>query len=143
MLDTDRTSAYEEEFVVAEIRYCDGLDEQPNDRRFALTKELMHVFDSPEEMANTRARFVQLMSEIQNTPLPEHASPMYQSEITTKWMAAVILCPKPIRQQFLVPYREGALKEAEVAAALRLPRSIIPDIMDDYYDLAFESVMAK
>ncbi|CDX52726.1 conserved hypothetical protein [Mesorhizobium plurifarium] len=142
-LGKDRTSPYEEEFVIAEIRYCDGLDEYPNERRFALTKELMHVFDTEEEKTNTRARFVQLMTEIQNTPLPQHASAMYQSETATKWMAAIILCPKPIRQKVLEPYRKGELKEAEVASRLQLPRAFIPDIMDDYYDRAFETLMAK
>ncbi|RWM76903.1 MAG: hypothetical protein EOR99_28080 [Mesorhizobium sp.] len=142
-LGEDRTSAYDEEFTVAEIRYCDGVDEHPNERRFALTKELMHVFDTEEEKTNTRARFVQLMSEIQNTPLPQHASAMYLSEIATKWMAAVILCPKHIRQPLLDPYREGTMKEAEIAAKLQIPRSFIPDIMDDYYNRAFDTLMAK
>lgn len=68
----DRTSGYEEEFIVAQIRYCEGLDEHPRARRFALTKELMHVFDSEETKTDTREKFFDLLKEIQDRPLPEH-----------------------------------------------------------------------
>jgi len=143
LLGTDRTSPYGEEFDLAEIRYCDGLDENPHALRFALTKELMHVFDTEEERTSTRQRFIELMREIQNVPLSEHASPRYRSEIATKWMAAIILCPHKIREPILMEYRAGKLSDAEVATLLKVPRSVVPDIMDDYYERAFESLMQK
>ena len=63
MIGTDRSSAYEEEFILAEIRYCEALDHDEAERRYALTKELMHVFDNEDEMTNTREKFIRLVKE--------------------------------------------------------------------------------
>jgi hypothetical protein len=143
MTGVDRTSGYDEEFITAEIRYCEGLDKDPRDRRFALTKELMHVFDNASEMTNTREKFLQLTGEIQNQPLPEHASAMYNSELGTKWMALIILCPRHIREIFLEDYKTKKILGFEVAEKLRLPEWVIQYVMSDYYDKAFESLMKK
>jgi hypothetical protein len=143
MTGVDRSSGYDEEFITAEIRYCEELDKEPKDRRFALTKELMHVFDNDSEMTNTREKFVRLVSEIQNQPLPEHASDMYNSEIVTKWMALVILCPKHIRAMYLDDYRSRRIAGFEIAEKLQLPEDVIQYLMDDYYETVFESLMKK
>lgn len=143
LIDKDHLGRHEDEMIFAGIRYCDSLDEAPGDRRFALTKELMHVFDSDEEMTDTRERFVQLMRDIQNTPMSQHASPMYLSEINTKWMAAIVLCPPSMRAQLVSSYADGSLKEAEIAARLQVPRIIIPDIMDEYYEVALSELLKK
>lgn len=142
-LGTDRTSAYDEEFTIAEIRYCAGLDALPRERRFALTKELMHVFDSEDEKTNSRERFVQLANEIQNQPLAEHASPMFTSELNTKWMAVIVLCPRHIRANYLEPYRQKQLEAFEVAETLNIPEWLVRYVMDPYYDRAFEALMQK
>lgn len=143
LLGSDRTSAYDEEFDIAEIRYCEELDKHPHDRRFALTKELMHVFDSDDEKTDTREKFVRLAREIQNQPLNEHASAMYHSELGTKWMALVILCPMHIRNKYLVGYKKKEIEGFEIAEKLRLPEWVIPYLMDDYYDEVFETLMKK
>lgn len=143
MLGTDRTSPYDEEFKIAEIRYCEELDKDPRTRRFALTKELMHVFDTESEMTNTREKFVQLAKEIQNQPLPEHASDMFKSELGTKWMALIILCPKVLRSKYLEGYRTRQIEGFEVAEKLALPEWIVPYIMDDYYEDAFDALMKR
>lgn len=143
MLGTDRTSAYDDEFTIAEIRYCEELDNNLRDRRFALTKELMHVFDTEDEMTNTREKFVKLAKEIQNQPLIEHASDMYLSELGTKWMALIVLCPRHIRDLYVKPYREKLIEGFEVAEQLNLPEWVIQYLMDDYYDTVFDSLMKK
>lgn len=143
LLGKDRTSPYEEEFDIAEIRYCEALDQHPEMLRFALTKELMHVFDSEEEKTDTREKFIKLAREIQNQPLPKDASAMFNAELGTKWMAVVILCPKPFRDMFLRDYLAGNLQGFEIAERLRLPEWLIPHVMDDYYEVAFDAVMRK
>lgn len=137
----NRTSAYEEEFVEAKICYCEGLDEHPRERRFALTKELMHVFDDEESMTNTREKFIQLMKEIQNKPMPEHRTKTFNTELDSRWMAAIILCPKHLRDQYVDKFRSGDLQPFEIAEMFRIPEWVVPFLMDDYYDTAFDKLV--
>lgn len=140
LADNDRDSPYTEEYAVAEIIGCDTLREHPRDRRYALTKELMHVFDTEEQRAGSAERFRALVTEIQNRPLPQHATPMMKSELDTRWMAALCLCPKPRRDAFL-PHYPDALATFEIAEELRIPEWVVPFIMDDYYDTAYTALV--
>lgn len=139
LLGTDRTSAYDEEFVEAEIRYCQELDDSPRERRYALTKELTHVFDSEDERANTKEKFKTLLREIQNQPVPTDASPMYQADINTRWKAAILLCPKKYRDEYKAKYDVGDMEVYEIAENFMVPEWIVPFVMDDYYDHIYRS----
>ena len=55
LAEGERTTPYDDDFTVAEIVCCEGLKEHPHERRYACTKELMHVFDTDEQLANTVA----------------------------------------------------------------------------------------
>lgn len=138
--DTERTSPYDEEYTVAEIIGCESLKDHPRERRYALTKELMHVFDTTEQVADTREKFIALVTEIQNKPLPQHASQMMQSELDTRWMAALCLCPRNRREEFAAQYPND-LASFEIAEILRIPEWVVPFIMDEYYDTAFASLV--
>lgn len=139
--EMDRSSAYEEEYQVARIHYCTGLDNHIFLKRFALTKELMHVFDADSELTDSRDKFIELVREIQNQPISD-ASGMYRSELGTKWMALIILCPKPVRAQLLEQFNSG-VSVMELSAQVSLPEYLIPHILDPYYEEAFELVMRK
>jgi len=141
LTDTDRTSAYEEEFTSAEIVCCDELREHPRERRYACTKELMHVFDTTDQRADSREKFITLMREIQNKPMQEDMSPMYKSELDTRWMAAIALCPKHLRDQYVEPYREKALADFNIAEIFRIPEWVAPFVMDEYYETAFNNLL--
>lgn len=140
---TDRTSPYEDEFDLAEIRYCDALDDNLLERRYALTKELMHVFDTSEEKTDSKEKFIRLLKEIQNQPLPQHASKMFSSELDTRWMAAIILCPNKFRKSVLDQYKNKDIEDFEIAELFQIPEWIISFIMDDYYEIAFSDLMKK
>lgn len=141
LADTDRDSPYEEEYTVAEIVFCSGLDADQRERRYALTKELMHAFDTAEEEAGTRERFIQLMRDVQNRPLPKHASPMYQSELDTRWMAALVLCPRKFRAEYVTGSAATPVVVAEFAAKFLIPEWVSSFVLDDYYDIAFETLV--
>src|SRR5690606_28370954 len=104
-----------------EIVYCSSLDDDNPERRYALTKELMHAFDSEDEEASDRARFIQLMRDVQNRPLAKHASPMYQSEFDTRWMAALVLCPREARAEFPTGKEATPVVVSEFAARFLIP----------------------
>ena len=137
--DTDRSSGYDEEFQVGQIVYCDGLDSDERERRFALTKELMHVFDQAEARVDTPDKFRSLLREIQNKPLEQ--SSMMKSELDTRWMAAIILCPKPFRDSVIDDYKAKKLENFDIAEKFNIPEWVAPFVMDDYYEVAFARLM--
>ncbi|HET7255610.1 MAG TPA: hypothetical protein VFJ46_17775 [Xanthobacteraceae bacterium] len=127
---------YQELTWVTEIRYHKELDLPL--RRFVCCKELMHAFDTPEERTDSAKKFEQLLDEIE-TPLPnELASPMFQSESRTKWMAALTLCPGPVRDRFLPLWEADELSDYEVALELQIPEPLIKTIMSDRYERVFD-----
>jgi len=134
---SDRSSPYDDPFNVAEIVCCEGLREHPRERRYACTKELMHVFDTGDQLAGSRDRFIELMREIQNRPMPGDESAMYRSELDTRWMAAIALCPRHLRAEYIEPYQNKALANFDIAETFRIPEWVVPFVMDDYYDAAF------
>jgi hypothetical protein len=141
LIGESRTSAYEEAYFEVEICYCTGLDTEPRERRYAWTKELMHVFDAENERADTKEKFKTLLRDIQNEPLLEHASPMYRTDINTRWKAAIVLCPKKYRDVYRADYLVGKMEVSEIAEQFRVPEWIVPFVMDEYYDVAYNSFM--
>lgn len=138
LLGEDRTSVYDEPFMEAEIRYCSNLDNHPRQQRYALTKELCHVFDAESERTDTKEKFVQLLRDIQNQPSDEDASPMYLAEKRTRWQAIMLLCPKKFRDQLKPAYDSQKLKSFEVADDFEIPEWVVPFLMDDYFDEIYE-----
>lgn len=137
----ERTSPYDEEFTVAEIVCCEELRQHPLERRYACTKELMHVFDTDEQRADSREKFIKLMREIQNKPMIQHESPMFRSELDTRWMAAIALCPQHLREPFVQPYKTKEIADFDIAEIFRIPEWVVPFVMDDYYDIAFHALV--
>lgn len=125
---------------VTEIRYFKDLNVCW--RRFVCCKELMHVFDNTDERTDTLEKFEQLLDEIE-APLPADAqSPMYRTESITKWMAVLILCPKPVREFLRPQWEAGEMSDYEVALELRIPEVLIPSIMSPRYDLVYNLLVA-
>lgn len=117
---------------VTEIRYFQGLNTCW--KRYVCCKELMHVFDSQAERTDTAEKFQQLVNEIE-TPLPrDEASPMYDTESRTLWMAIAVLCPSDLREQFKPKWDGKQLSDYEVALELRIPEVLIKTIMGSQYD---------
>ena len=135
MLFDDRTSAYDGEFLVADISYCSALDADPAELLFALTKELMHVFDPPETRIDTREKFIQFLKDLQNAPF-DRPNQAVEAENRARWMAILVLCPKPLRDAVAAEIKEGRALRVEVAQRLGLPEWVMEVALDDYYDEA-------
>ena len=101
----------------------------------------MHVFDTEDERTNTKEKFKTLLREIQNKPLPEHASPMYLADLNTRWKAVMVLCPKKYRDECRAKYLLGKMEDSEIAEKFRVPEWIVPFVMDEYYDTVYDSFM--
>jgi hypothetical protein len=135
MLFDDRTSAYNEAYLVADISYCAGLESDPDDLLFALCKELMHVFDPPETWIDTREKFIQFLKDLQNAPFNRPNWPI-EMENRARWMAILVLCPKPLRDKIAAEIQDGRALQSEVAQRLGLPEWVLDNALDDYYDEA-------
>jgi hypothetical protein len=85
----------------------------------------------------------QLLREIQNKPLPADSSDMLLSELDTRWMAALILCPKKFRDKYVADHKSKKLQDFDIAEIFDIPEWVAPFVMDDYYDVAFKKLLPQ
>lgn len=123
---------------ITEIRYFKNLNTCWY--RYVCCKELMHVFDSPEERVDTAIKFDKLLEELASPPLPGDASPMYRSENKTKWMALAALCPLPFRDYYKPMWNREEMSDYDVALELRIPEGLIKTVMADYFAEVIDSL---
>jgi len=135
--ERDRSSAYGEEFRIANIRYDKTLNRCWT--RFVCCKELMHVFDTPEERVDTREKFLKLMKELETLPMKPDISPMLASELNAEWMALIVLCPKKLRDRYKPLMADKTMSELDVALKLKIPEATVRSLMSDYYETALAS----
>lgn len=132
----DQTSAYDDYFKIIDIRYSENLNFCW--RRFVCCKELMHVFDTSAEKTSTRDRFLQLLDQLESPPMVEDFSKMLSAEYTAEWMALMVLCPIPLREEIKQKIAAKEIDEMEAATRVRVPRLLIKSILSAYYDDAVE-----
>lgn len=137
----DRTSAYSGEYLVADIAYCSSLEKDPPELRFALTKELMHVFDIRATWIDTREKFIKFLKDLQNTPI-DFSNGSVNSEYKARWMAILLLCPRPLRDEMREQLGQENKLLSELAEKWTLPEWLISIAIDDYYETA-KSVLVK
>lgn len=137
--DFDRSSAYDDEFKIIDIRYSNGLDF--GWRRLVCCKELMHAFDTGGEKTSTRERFLQLMDQLESPPLADDFSKMLSSEFRAEWMAMIILCPKNMRDDVKGRLDGNEIDEAAAADETKLPPIFIRAIRSEYYDAAIQELI--
>lgn len=125
--------------LIAEVRYSNQL----NDcwKRFVCCKELMHLFDRPDEKVDNPAKYQVLLNELASNPIWTVASPSWRSESIAEWMAMAILCPRPIRNFYKQKLADGEMTENGVAFALRLPQHYIQDVMNEGYDITLDFLL--
>jgi hypothetical protein len=136
----ERESRHDEPIYFAEISFCASLDDTPTFLLYALTKELMHVFDPMDTWINTRDKFISFLRDLQNRPL-EMQNGAIAVEHKARWMALLALCPMPIRIYIKDSVASGKMKE-ELAQELGLPSAVIDIALDDYYEEAHALMLA-
>lgn len=128
------TGVYSDSQWITEIRYATNPAVTFCWRRFVCCKELMHIFDSPNERATDQAKLELLLSELETPPPWDKASDMYKSETRTQWMALGVLCPLPLREQFRAKLEAEDLNKYQVALALRIPETTVDSLMSPYFE---------
>jgi hypothetical protein len=142
-IDLGQDSRHEDPFWNVAVYYCLGLDENPKQRRYVISKELMHAFDPPEAWADSKEKFIALLKDIQNEPLPDDRNLVFSAEIATRWKALIALCPKASRDEFAERSSKGDMEPYEIAAVFGLPQWVVPYILDDYFDKAYAVLTGK
>jgi hypothetical protein len=100
-------------------------------RRMVLAKELMHVFDSADEVADTEIKFEEQLERIRE---PTQASPQAYAESRAVLRALATLCPEQNRQDIKKAIRESTLTLPTIGAMLRLPQWAIYYLVDNNFE---------
>lgn len=136
VLSLDRSSAYDDAYIVASVRFDADLDKAW--RRYVCCKELMHVFDDSFQRVDCREKFLRLMEELENNPIAVNQSEMFKSERDAEWQALLALCPPRLRQMYKPVFDSGELDADAVAARLIVPPVLIRAIMGAQYERTLE-----
>lgn len=101
-------------------------------RRFIYTKELMHVFDTAEEKADSEERFDVQMQKFAD-PTNE-MNPQFRAEAKAFWRAFMALCPEATRKEMKAKLDAEDVPLDYVAAALHLPVAYVHHLFQDNFE---------
>jgi len=88
-------------------------------RRFVYTKELMHVFDTLSEKADTSEKFDAQAERFGDPSAP--TSPQFKAELKAFWRAVSVLCQEKKRLEYKSALVSGQASLAVIATALQIP----------------------
>jgi hypothetical protein len=103
-------------------------------RRLVFAKELMHVFDSPEELTDTSEKFD---AQVERFVDPRAGgSAQFRAESKALFRAVSLYCSELRRLQYLSSLEKGEMSLDVVAAALRMPNVYVRHLFrPDYLEL--------
>lgn len=136
--DTKQERYEDDGGLKAEIRFSRKLNTCWG--RFVCCKEMMHLFDGPNEVTDTKEKFIRLLKEIEARPIDRSAA--LTSEFRAEWMALLVLCPKPERDKYKALYEGNAIGRYDVAWHFRVPQEFVPALMSEYYETAHQTLIA-
>lgn len=108
-------------------------------RRYVYTKELMHVFDGPDEKAGTEEAF-DVQIEKFGDPTAD-MSPQFRAETKAFWRALAVLCPEKQRREFKKQIEAEEISYEVLATTLRLPAAYVPNLIRDEFETYVQSVL--
>jgi hypothetical protein len=121
-----------EALIVLSRSMCKTKPQGRHWRRFVLTKELMHVFDTEEEKAKTPDELDLQIERLNNPAAP--ISPQFIAELKAHWRVLAVLCQEERRKDYKRQLEADEISFDVVAAALQVPTSAVRDMMQDNYD---------
>lgn len=105
-------------------------------RRFVLTKEIMHVFDTEDEKAQNPDQLDVQIERLSDPSAP--ISPQYIAELKAQWRALAVLCQEEKRQEYKRQLEADEISFEVVAAALQIPSGVVRNMMSEAYDRALK-----
>ena len=108
--------------------------------RMVLAKELMHIFDDPEQSTGSVESYESVLTEL-FLQTSDKWSPQMQSEIDCFVMALGLLCPETFRRNIMDRHAAGDLDQYAVALTARLPEAYIPYLFSSHYEEAINRIL--
>jgi len=108
--------------------------------RFIFVKELMHLFDNPDQAADTGNKFEQMLTEI--LPGASEPSPATLSEFDAFWMALSVFCPEALRLEFAAARTAEQLDDYAIALRLRMPQQYVQRYFEPRYRPIIDRLIA-
>ena len=98
-----------------------------NWRRLVFTKELMHVFDTPEEKADSGDKLDLQAEKFRNPSIP--TSPQYLAEQKAVWRALGALCPEADRLTYKAAIEAKTMSYAVLGTTVGIPERYAIELM--------------
>ena len=105
--------------------------------RFVYCKELMHIFSSGDDCADTGEGFEDLMTDLTN--YPNTPSAQFQDEQECFWRALALICPEGRRDEFQKRLLKYEISEHDIALQLKIPEVYVPRL----FWLRFDEFLEK
>lgn len=101
-------------------------------RRFIFTKELMHVFDAPDEKTDNRDKLDKQIQRLRDPAATD--TPQYRAELKAYWRALGVLCTQKKRDEHKALLEKDQISWDVVAASLSIPVAAVRNMMSDNFD---------
>jgi len=112
-------------------------------QRFVFTKELMHLFDSPEEKVAQASQLECLLSDFEVPKPASGRSEQFESEANGLWMALACLCPEKYRLEFKEQLKNKHTDYYEIALKLRIPEHQVPNLFRENFLDMINNILEK
>ena len=99
--------------------------------RFVYVKEMMHLFDPPDEATDSGDKFDMVLSEL---TAGQGASVQMRAEVNCFWRALSALCPEKTRLQFKEQIVSNQITSYDVALQLKIPELYVPHLFTKQYE---------
>lgn len=100
--------------------------------RFVYTKELMHLYSTGNQCADSGDKFETLLSELSSHPAS--LSEPFADELECFWRALAIICPEVRRQEFKRKLDANEISEYDVALQLKIPQIYVSRLFWSRFD---------
>lgn len=113
--------------------------------RLVYVKELMHVFDTDDQLTKTGENFEDITSTFGGDVYtnPNNRSPVVNAEFLALPMALGLLCPKIHLDEFRNMRIAGTIADNKIATAFRIPEQYVPAIMNPSFDDTISAILAQ
>ena len=107
--------------------------------RFVYTKELMHLFDTDEQSADTPVKLDTILADFE---MPSGADPVAESEYLGFWMALACLCPEANRLIFKEAFEKNHIDYYSIALQLKIPELYVPLLFQERYRVIIDDLLS-
>ena len=135
-LPEDRTSPHDDAFNDAIIYINDLYRDDAPMRRLIACKELMHVFDTDKQKANTPTKLITLIQEIESSPPLQDSSDPYTADRIDTWKALIALVPPWEREKYRLSWDSQTISANTLATRWVIPEFSVRHAMGLYYPKA-------